>query len=160
MQENTEQSNLVALFQKLHTLKTKMGTVAKTSDNPFFKSKYADLNSHLELVEPLCKELGLVLTQSTAANQLGNFVKTDITDIATSAQVSSTLKLPELTDMQKLGSAITYARRYTLSALLAIQAEDDDAAVATGNVGAKVVKTSASVGPKKQNLVETGKRDF
>ena len=40
--------------------------------------------------------------------------------------VVSGLKLPEITDPQKLGSCITYYRRYTLSSLLGLQSEDDD----------------------------------
>ena len=46
--------------------------------------------------------------------------------------VISALKLPELNDPQKLGSAITYYRRYTLQSLLALQSEDDDGNSASG----------------------------
>jgi ERF superfamily len=131
--DNNETNNLVSLYKKIHTAKSKIGAVVKSSNNPFFKTKYADLNAHLEVIEPICQELGLVLTQSTLANpQLGNVVKTDITDIDTGAQISSVLQLPKLEDMQKLGGAITYARRYTLGALLAIQTDDDDGETATG----------------------------
>ena len=45
----------------------------------------------------------------------------------------SGLKLPELTDPQKLGSAITYYRRYTLASLLGLQAVDDDGNIASNN---------------------------
>jgi hypothetical protein len=47
--------------------------------------------------------------------------------------VVSGLKLPPIADPQKLGSCITYYRRYTLSSLLGLQAEDDDANAASGN---------------------------
>jgi hypothetical protein len=46
--------------------------------------------------------------------------------------VISALKLPEIADPQKLGSCITYYRRYTLASLLGLQAVDDDANVASG----------------------------
>ena len=46
--------------------------------------------------------------------------------------VESSLKLPTDLDAQKIGSAITYYRRYTLVALLGLQAEDDDGNVASG----------------------------
>jgi hypothetical protein len=46
-------------------------------------------------------------------------------------KVSSAIKLPDLNDPQKLGSAVTYYRRYTLQSLLSLQAEDDDANTAS-----------------------------
>jgi hypothetical protein len=53
--------------------------------------------------------------------------------------------LPEINDPQKLGSAITYYRRYTLQSLLALQAEDDDANLASN----KVVANNATTDDKK-----------
>ena len=47
--------------------------------------------------------------------------------------VISGLKLPEISDPQKLGSCITYYRRYTLGSLLGLQSEDDDGNAASGN---------------------------
>ena len=55
-----------------------------------------------------------------------------ISDISTGEFLEASIKLPELNDMQKLGSAITYARRYTLGSLLAMAAEDDDGNSASG----------------------------
>ena len=49
-----------------------------------------------------------------------------ITEINTNDKVESSLQLPEIADPQKLGSCITYFRRYTLQSLLALEAEDDD----------------------------------
>lgn len=145
-QEQAEINNLVKLYGKIRIVKKGMGAVVKSSKNPFFKSTYADLNAHLDLIEPLLEANGLVLTQSTLANpQLGNVVKTDITDTDTGAQISSVLQLPKLDDMQKLGSAITYARRYTLGALLAVQTEDDDANAASGK-GVKAVSSVKTTG--------------
>jgi hypothetical protein len=46
--------------------------------------------------------------------------------------IESGVKLPEINDPQKLGSAITYFRRYTLQSLLSLQAEDDDGNMASG----------------------------
>jgi hypothetical protein len=135
---NNENANIVNLYKKLHKVKSEMGAVTKSANNPFFKSKYADLNAHLELVEPLLNKYGLVLNQPTiASQQLGNVVQSSITDIETGAQVSSSFALPKLEDMQKCGSAITYARRYTLGSLLAFQTDDDDGEKAVGRVTTK-----------------------
>jgi hypothetical protein len=54
-------------------------------------------------------------------------VCTVIFDVETELSIESSIMLPALQDPQKLGSAITYFRRYTLQSLLSLQAEDDDA---------------------------------
>jgi hypothetical protein len=145
-QTNTPEENLIALYKKLHGVKKELGVLSKSSANPFFKSKYADLNTHLAAVEPLLEKNNLVLTQPVVvAGQLGNAVKTEITDADTGAQISSVMALGTIEDMQKLGSAITYARRYTLGALFGMQAEDDDANAATGKK-TMAPKTRASRG--------------
>ena len=73
-------------------------------------------------MEPLLQINGLVLIQPIKEGK----VQTVIQDIESGEFEYSELKLPELTDPQKLGSAITYYRRYTLQSLLGLQAEDDD----------------------------------
>ena len=76
-----------------------------------------------------------------------NCVYSIILDAETGAEIAvSELHLPPITDPQKLGSAITYFRRYTLKSLLAISEEDDD-----GN------KASQSEPKKKPALVVNSK---
>lgn len=123
------------LYTKLQKVKSEIGKISKDSTNPFFKSKYFDINALLEHVEPIIQSNGLVLLQPI---KNGN-VSTIIIDVETGEIVNSELPLPQLNDPQKLGSAITYFRRYTLQSLLGLQAEDDDAnkasrRVATPNV--------------------------
>lgn len=132
------------LLQKLFRAKLEMGKLIKSSANPFFKSSYADLNAHLAVAEPALEKHGLILTQPTGGNQLGNFVVSRISDTETGEFLESSLKLPELDDMQKLGSAITYARRYTLGSLLSMVAEDDDGNKATGKIAKKASKKAAT----------------
>jgi len=136
------------LYSKILTVKKQMGAVSKSSNNPFFNSKYADLNSHLKAVEPLLQEAGLVLTQPVVAansqNGYVNVVQTQITDSETGTNISSSFSIPgNITDMQKLGAAITYARRYTLGSILSMQAEDDDANSVVGKVAKKATKASS-----------------
>jgi hypothetical protein len=111
-----------SIYTKLFSLKEKVGKISKDSKNPFFKSKYFDINALLENIEPLIHDNNLVLLQPI----LNNKVCTKIVDIETGDEVVSEIELPNLSDPQKLGSAITYYRRYTLQSLLGIQAEDDD----------------------------------
>jgi hypothetical protein len=111
------------IYRKLLAAKKEIGKISKDSTNPFFKSKYFDVNALLEHVEPILQHYGLVLLQPIK----NNAVFTVIVDSESGEQIDSGITLPNLTDPQKLGSAITYYRRYTLQSLLGLQAEDDDA---------------------------------
>jgi len=110
------------IYYKLSLVKKEIGTLAKNSKNPFFKSDYLDLNGILSAVEPLMDKYNLLLTQPIKDNSVFTFIY----DIESDTVVSSSIPLPELKDPQKLGSAITYFRRYTLQSLLALQTVDDD----------------------------------
>ena len=121
------------IYTKLFSLKEKVGKISKDSKNPFFKSKYFDVNSLLENVEPLCHDNRLLLLQPILSNK----VCTKIIDIDSGEEIFSEIDLPNITDPQKLGSAITYFRRYTLQSLLGIQAEDDDANKASAKTPVK-----------------------
>jgi len=111
------------IYSKIAAVKSEIGTLTKKSDNPFYKSKYLELSDLLEAVEPLLHKNGLVLMQPIVNGE----VRSEIYDIETGEVVISAIKLPEINDPQKLGSAITYFRRYTLQSLLSLQATDDDA---------------------------------
>jgi len=121
-------SKQLSLSQKLFNLQQEIGTISKDASNPFYKSKYFDINSLIKQLQPLLKKHKLLLTQPI----VGNMVETKITCIESETSVISCLELPQLTDPQKLGSCITYYRRYTLGSLLGLQAEDDDGNAASG----------------------------
>lgn len=123
-------------YEKLAAVKAEVGRISKDSSNPFFKSKYFDVNSLLLHVEPIIQKHGLILLQPIQ----DNLVKSIIFD-TNGFSIESGIVLPELNDPQKLGSAITYYRRYTLQSLLALQAEDDDANLASNKVNAKSTTT-------------------
>jgi len=109
------------IYNKLLKVQTEIGAISKDTKNPFYNSKYFDINSLLRQVMPLLQKQELVLIQPIQDGQ----VKSVIIDTE-GGSVESTMFLPEINDPQKLGSAITYYRRYTLQSLLALQAEDDD----------------------------------
>ena len=118
------------LYPKLHAAKQKIGKVVKNANNPHFKKSYADINALVESVEPLLLEQGLLLLQPIEEG----VVSTLIIDIESGQSVVSSMRLPEIQDPQKIGSAVTYYRRYTLQSLLSLQAEDDDANSASATV--------------------------
>mgnify|MGYP003654664054 CR=1 FL=1 len=110
------------IYSKLLNVSKHIDPISKDSKNPFFKSKYFDVNALIGVVRPILTENNLVLLQPIIENQVYSI----IIDTDTSEQVESSLILPNIQDPQKLGSAITYYRRYTLQSLLGLQAEDDD----------------------------------
>lgn len=98
----------------------------KDANNPFFHSKYADLASVWEACrEPLSKN-GLAIIQLPGSTEAGMFVDTILTH-STGEWISSRLFMTPVQDSpQGIGSAITYARRYGLQAMVGIAPEDDD----------------------------------
>ena len=117
-----------SINQKLFNLQQEIGTISKDASNPFYKSKYFDINSLINQLNPLLKKHRLLLLQPIEED----CVYSKLICIDGTGGVISALKLPEINDPQKLGSAITYYRRYTLASLLGLQAVDDDANVASG----------------------------
>lgn len=131
---------LLALHGDIETLK-------KDESNPFFKSKYVPLPKMLRVLKPTMQKHGFILTQPTEVtnSQTGivNVVFSTIVHAETGLSDTAKLCLPTIEDMQKLGGAITYARRYTLSALLGLEEADDDGNTATGKTTRKVSKVKA-----------------
>ena len=113
----------MSIYKKLHSAKSEIGAISKDSRNPFFKSKYFDINQLLEHTEPILQKHDLLCLQPI----LEGVVTSQIIDVETGEKVESGIALTNITDPQKRGSEITYYRRYTLASLLGMQAEDDDA---------------------------------
>jgi hypothetical protein len=115
-------SKEVSINEKLFNLQQEIGTISKDTKNPFYKSKYFDINSLIKQLQPLLKQNRLLLLQPIEEDM----VYSKLICIDGTGGVISALKLPQITDPQKLGSCITYYRRYTLASLLGLQAVDDD----------------------------------
>lgn len=115
-------------MKRILNIQQEIGTLSKNAKNPFFKSQYLDLNDLLTHVTPLLTKEGLILMQPI----IDNVVTTQIIDSKNGLVLASSgMKLPEIVDPQKIGSAITYFRRYTLKSLLAISEKDDDGNLAS-----------------------------
>lgn len=103
-----------------------MSGALKDSDNPYYKSKYADLASCMQASRPFLTKYNLSISQTVDSTSEGYFLLTYL--IHSSGQfIKSRIKLyMEKPDMQKLGSAITYARRYAYAAIIGLHQMDDD----------------------------------
>jgi hypothetical protein len=146
----------------------------KTSKNPYFKSDYADLFEVLEATRPILSKHGLSIIQTNNGVEIiGNtaFLHVGTMLMHTSGQwIRSFIPLPieSPVNCHKLGSAMTYGRRYGLSAMVGIAQMDDDGNAATtgttnpedvaphrrstrtvtGNSGTKVEPLVQSVDPR------------
>lgn len=100
----------------------------KDSNNPFHKTKYADLASVIDACKQHLNAAGIMFMQSPDADGPENAVSIETRLIHTSGQwFSSVCRIPlAQRDAQKVGAAITYGRRYGLQSLLGIPSEDDD----------------------------------
>lgn len=118
---------LVKLGPALVKAQRAMSIAKKDSANPFFKSKYADLNAIREAVLPALNENGISVLQITTPIDGRPFVRTTLLHESGEFICSDTEILAvKANDPQALGSAISYARRYGLQAMLCVGAEDDD----------------------------------
>ncbi len=100
---------------------------ANSADNPFFKSKYAPLNEILNDVRPLLAKNGLSILQFPSGDGQNIIVTTTLLHESGEWIESDPLVLKATkADAQGAGSAITYARRYAVAAILGISSEDDD----------------------------------
>ena len=111
-----------------------MEPVKKSAENPFFKSSYADYPSVIAAVMPALQAYDLVLTIAPGLCAEGVLdVHARISHAPTGQFISTTMGMPlgkEATP-QSCGSAVTYASRYLVQALLALPAEDDDGTTGT-----------------------------
>ncbi len=124
--------------------------VKKASTNPAFRSKYADLAGVVEAVVPALNAAGVGVLQFPAFD--GELVHLTTTLLHESgASVTSTLAMrPTKNDPQGVGSAVTYARRYSLLAMTGAAPEDDDgnAASAPSRAPQRTAKPSPDVEPE------------
>ena len=104
----------------------------KTSDNPFFKSKYADLQSVISAVKESLNENGIAFIQSPTESE-GDVLKLTTRLLHESGEwIEDTSVCPLVKrDPQAFGSALSYLRRYSLSAMCGIYQADDDGNEAT-----------------------------
>ena len=112
-------------MDKVLKIQTEIGTLSKDKTNPFFKSSYFDINQIIEQLLPLLEKHGVTVMQPLTNINGKPAIKTLV--MADDVVVIDTdMPLPELSDPQKLGGAITYFRRYALQSAFLLQAEDDD----------------------------------
>lgn len=130
----------MSIYTKLLEIQAMHLAFEKDANNPFFKSKYVSLDSIVEKLTPILDEKKLVVYHFTDNKEIvTNLIDTEKeTDC-----IQSRFPLIDSNDPQKLGSCITYAKRYNLSQIFNIITDrDDDGNEASGKEEKKVEKTT------------------
>lgn len=111
------------LAAALVAVQSKLKPLRRNADNPFFKSSYTDLAALSETILPLLSAEGIALVQGGDGSTLDTIL------LHTSGEwIRASLPMPAESNPQKLGSSITYFRRYALAAIVGAvsEGEDDD----------------------------------
>lgn len=123
MKTSESLKNFAPAFRKAQS---EMEAVKKDQDNPFFKSKYANIESIIDCVTPILSKNGLSFSQHPVSTERGVGVTTILMhDSGEWIQDSYTLPLSK-PGPQEGASAVTYARRYGLQSICGLRAYDDD----------------------------------
>jgi len=129
------------IAQAFVAAKREFAPALKTSTNPHFKSRYADLAGCMEAVNDALLANGIALYQETSEDSTGVTVETVFLHESGETLRGGKLHVPaSKQDPQGYGSALTYARRYSVMAACGIAAEDDD-----GNAAVKAKPTKPAV---------------
>lgn len=110
----------MTLHTKLLEIQKKLLKFGKNGDNPFFKSKYLTLDHLLEVLLPVLNEYDILVYHITKDWN----VETHVTDGEN--EIISSFPITNLTDPQKVGSIISYGRRYNLGQIFNIVTDVDD----------------------------------
>lgn len=137
------------LLTALSKAQGKFKPVAFDRSNPHYKSKYASLSAIEEMIKAPLESNGLSIIHILNNNDKGDLVLETVLGHVSGQWIASEFRLLlSKQDMQGLGSAVTYAKRYALSALLNVSSdEDDDGNAAVAKPSAKKTSTPPSPFP-------------
>lgn len=108
-------------------MQAELPVIPKNAENPHFKSKFADLATIVEHTRPILFKHGFTVVQAPSISEDGQpTLKTEVRWIGGGSIQSEMLLCAAKQDPQAQGSAITYARRYAISAILGLVTEEDD----------------------------------
>lgn len=134
-------TSIKAIAGAIKAFQSKMGKLPKDTTNPFFKSKYCALPTILDAIQLPLAESGLSFVQFPDGD---NQLTTILMHSESGEYLQATYSMhPTKTDPQGIGSAITYARRYALGAILGLNIDEDD----DGNAASKPTEQVKETAP-------------
>ena len=141
-----QSESIAKLATALSIVQGKLTYAKKDSANPFFKSKYADLESVWDACRDLLSANGLAVVQLPGEFFEGTMALTTIITHSSGEWISQQMSLPVTKpDAQGAGSALTYMRRYALAAVVGVVQADDDGNAASAPKQVKSSSTMKSV---------------
>lgn len=140
------------IYKAMLTVQGAIRGVKRDAKNPHFRNSYASLEAVTDTIRPHMQEAGLIWYQAPGAIKDGSIeVTTVIVHAETGGKIEFTMEMPlAKRDPQGAGSALTYAQRYSLMAVLGLPPTDDDAETAIDREDVRpapevAVKSSASL---------------
>ena len=115
----TEETKDISIFKKINRVQADI-SLKKDGKNPFYKSKYITLDNIMDKLQPLLDREWLVVFNMN----IPWWVKTIVSDMKDT--ISSEFTVNDITDPQQLWKVITYWRRYNLTSIFNILADEDD----------------------------------
>ena len=139
------------LFAALGLAQCEVENAVKSSTNPHFKSKYADLAEVLGTARPIYAKHGVSLVQSAGKLVDGQVVVQSVLAHKSGGYITTEAScIPGKTDAQGIGAATTYLRRFSAAALYCIAQEDDDGNAASGRTDQSAPTPKAKPAPVKK----------
>lgn len=147
-----QSENVNELFAALSKAQASMKAATFNKTN-YFKTKYADMNAVLEAVRKPLSEHGLAITQTTEIRN-GAFCLVTRLGHSSGQWIAGEFPLPPPGKSHEIGSAMTYAKRYSLSAIAGVSADEDEDGTASQQSG------QVAEMPKRDNLHVTQPREI
>jgi hypothetical protein len=144
-----QQPSRAKLFAALSQAQSEIKAIPKTGKNPHFKSNYAEIDVACNYVYPILAKHGLSIIQLGYLNGERHMLKTILGHASGESVESDWPVAPISMKPQEIGSATTYARRYSLMAITGLTAEleDDDGAAASKPAPPREIKNHAPQAP-------------
>lgn len=117
--------NMKNLFAKILLVQGAIKPIVKDETNPFFKSKFFNIDTVIEALRPIINQHGLVVMQPLTNLDGKPAISTLLADPISGEMFESVTPLIETPDIQKHGGNITYTRRYALGSIFLLQGEED-----------------------------------
>tara|TARA_R110000824_G_scaffold19663_2_gene75655 strand:- start:1086 stop:1658 length:573 start_codon:yes stop_codon:yes gene_type:complete len=114
---------MIEVYKSIYKFHSLLGIISKEAENPFFRSKYASLPHILKAIQKPLQDSGLIIIHKLTDDKM----ETNIIHAETGEMIVSSFVLAmKGTDSQAWGSAITYAKRYSIGAMLNLTIDEDD----------------------------------
>lgn len=145
------------LYSAMAKAQSEMKIAGTDSENPYFKSRYADLATLVKATRPALTKFGLCVIQQVLPNEDGQMILHTILGHSSGQYIETRMRiLPIKNDIQSFGSYITYLRRYSYASITGCVASGDDddgeaAMVASRDIMAKGVSLNSKYHPKEES---------